>query len=207
MESTNKDTLNKISDIKAQIILYEKEYITSNNKLFKFVQKKRFRKKYNQIKYSILLLVKNSDYYEFERDILTNNELEIELFNNKHFEFISELIKFYNLHIIPLIKLASKLDLITRLQYNLVKKISKKITNVWKIDNVFYELYENEYLIIPSSSETNYFFNMLDIIIEEIKNISKETQINKNNILDDKNYLKLFNEYKKIINSNLIFLE
>jgi len=207
METTNKDTLNKISDIKAKILLYEKEYIKSNNKLFKFVQKNKFRKKYNQIKYSILLLVKNSDYYEFERDILTNNELEIELFNNKHFEFISELIKFYNLHIIPLIKLASKLDLITRLQYNLVKKISKKITNVWKIDNVFYELYENEYLIIPSSSETNYFFNMLDIIIEEIKNISKETQINKNNILNDKNYLKLFNQYKKIINSNLIFLE
>ena len=147
--------------------------------------------------------MENSNYYEFERDILTNNELEIELFNNKHFEYINEQNKFYNITIIPLIKLASKLDIITRLQYKLIKKISKKIENVWKTDNIVYELYENEYLIIPSNDESKYFFNILDIIIQEIKNIPNY-KINKNNILDDSNYLKLFNQYKNFIDKKII---
>ncbi len=206
MEITEHEKLNKISDIKNKILLFEKNYISSKNKLFKFVQKKKFKKKYNQIKYSILLLVKNSNYYEFERDIVTDNEFEIELFNNKHFEYIIGLTNFYNSYIVPLIKLASKLDLITRLQYDLVKKISKKINNVWKIDNIIYQLYENEYLIIPSSDEVEYFFNIFDIIIQEITNIPND-KINKNNILNNSNYLKLFIQYKKIINSDLIFFE
>ena len=123
---------NNICEIRTQILLYEKDYISSKNKLVKYIKKKKFYKKYNNFKYSILLIMENSNYYEFERDILTNNELEIELFNNKHFEYIDKLKKFYNITSLPLIKLASKLDLITRLQYKLVKKISKKIENIDK---------------------------------------------------------------------------
>lgn len=207
MELTNENTINNICDIKAQILLFEKDYIRSKNKLFKFVQKNRFKKKYNKIKYSILLLIKNSDYYELERDILTHNSIEIELFNNKHFEYINELKKFYNTYIIPFIKLAYKLNLITKLQYDLIKKISKKIINVWKIDNIINSLYENEYITIPSSSETNYFFNILDITIEEIKNISNGEKVNNDIILNNSNYLKLLKLYKKNINPNIIFLE
>jgi hypothetical protein len=195
---------NNICDIRAQILFYEKDYISTKNKLVKYVKKKKFKKKYSDFKYSILLIMENSNYYEFERDILTNNELEIELFNNKHFEYINELIKFYNITILPLIKLASKLDIITKLQYKLIKKISKKIENVWKTDNIVYELYENEYLIIPSNDESKYFFNILDIIIQEIKNIPN-SKINKKNILDDKNYLKLFNQYKNVIDNKIIY--
>lgn len=189
---------NNICEIRTQILLYEKDYISSKNKLVKYIKKKKFYKKYNNFKYSILLIMENSNYYEFERDILTNNELEIELFNNKHFEYIDKLKKFYNITILPLIKLASKLDLITRLQYKLVKKISKKIENVWKTDNIVTELYENEYLVIPSNDESKYFFNILDIIIQEIKNVPND-KINKKNILNDSNYLKLFTEYKNFI--------
>ncbi len=189
---------NNICEIRTQILLYEKDYISSKNKLIKNVKKKKFYKKYNNFKYSILLIMENSNYYEFERDILTNNELEIELFNNKHFEYIDKLKKFYNITILPLIKLASKLDIITRLQYKLVKKISKKIENVWKTDNIVTELYENEYLVIPSNDESKYFFNILDIIIQEIKNIPNN-KINKKNILNDSNYLKLFIQYKNFI--------
>ncbi len=189
---------NNICEIRTQILLYEKDYISSKNKLVKYVKKKKFYKKYNNFKYSILLIMENSNYYEFERDILTNNELEIELFNNKHFEYIDKLKKFYNITILPLIKLASKLDLITRLQYKLVKKISKKIENVWKTDNIVTELYENEYLVIPSNEESKYFFNILDIIIQEIKNVPND-KINKKNILNNSNYLKLFTEYKNFI--------
>ncbi len=189
---------NNICEIRTQILLYEKDYISSKNKLVKYIKKKKFYKKYNNFKYSILLIMENSNYYEFERDILTNNELEIELFNNKHFEYIDKLKKFYNITIIQLIKLASKLDLITRLQYKLVKKISKKIENVWKTDNIVTELYENEYLVIPSNDESKYFFNILDIIIQEIKNVPND-KINKKNILNNSNYLKLFTEYKNFI--------
>ncbi len=189
---------NNICEIRTQILLYEKDYISSKNKLVKYVKKKKFYKKYNNFKYSILLIMENSNYYEFERDILTNNELEIELFNNKHFEYIDKLKKFYNITIIQLIKLASKLDLITRLQYKLVKKISKKIENVWKTDNIVTELYVNEYLVIPSNDESKYFFNILDIIIQEIKNVPND-KINKKNNLNDSNYLKLFTEYKNFI--------
>ena len=192
-----------ICDIRAQILLYEKDYISSKNKLVKYVKKKKFKKKYSNFKYSILLIMENSNYYEFERDILTNNELEIELFNNKHFEYINGLKNFYNIIMGPLIKLASKLDIITRLQYDLIKKISKKIINVWKTDNIVYEIYENEYLIIPSNDEVKYFFAILDIINQEIKNIPNY-KINKNNILDDSNYLKLFIQYKNFIDNQLV---
>ena len=90
---TNKEN---ICDIRAKILFYEKDYISSKNKLVKYVKKKKFKKKYSNFKYSILLIMENSNYYEFERDILTNNELEIELFNNKHFEYINGLKNFYN---------------------------------------------------------------------------------------------------------------
>jgi hypothetical protein len=198
---TNKEN---ICDIRAQILLYEKDYISSKNKIIKYVKKKKFYKKYNNFKYSILLIMENSNYYEFERDILTNNELEIELFNNNHFEYINGLKNFYNITILPLIKFASKLDIITRLQYKLVKKISKKIENVWKTDNIVYELYENEYLVIPSNDESKYFFNILDIIIQEIKNLPN-SKINKKNILNDSNYLKLFIQYKNFIDNKIIY--
>ena len=156
------------------------------------------------------MLFNDPKYYVNIREICTNNNLEIEIWNNEHYEYINNFIGFNNI-LLNLIHESYKYDLISLIQYKLLKIIFKKIKNIWYSDVILSEMYpiinkKNNKKSI-SINELNYFTDMIDIIyykLHLIRNTVYEEEIDENDILNDKKYLSYINNVKNFLESKFL---
>ena len=196
----------EIISLENSVLQYERDIIIKYN----ITIPENFKELFNNYKLSIKMLFNDPKFYINIREICTNNNLEIEIWNNEHYEYINNFIGFNNI-LLNLIHESYKYDLISLIQYKLLKIIFKKIKNIWYSDVILSEMYpiinkKNNNKII-SLNELNYFIDMIDIIyykLHLIKNTVYEQEINENDILNDKKYLSYINNVKNFLESKFL---
>lgn len=182
----------KMFKIESQIKKYEQEMnFISNKKFFRKIKSDKFKNVYKNFKYSINALMEDSKYFIAIRDICIKEDTpnEIEFFNTEHYDYIQKYKKFGK-KLLNTIKYAVESDIITNFEYKLLKDINKRIGNVWKTDEIFLHVYEDEIYDIPTFKEVEFYFSMLDIIFNKIESFSLEKK-NLIEILDNDNYIDL----------------
>jgi hypothetical protein len=188
-------------ELEYQIKKYENSinFLTSK-KFYKKIKSDKFKNTYKNFKYSLNSLLKEPKYFVVIREICVkdDNVNDIEFYNSDHYDYIEKYKKFA-IKLLEIIKTAKKFDIINNFEYILLKYIGKRINNIWKTDEIFINMYENEFIDIPTCKEVEYFFLMLEIIFIKIENFN----LNKKNlieILDNDEYMNLLSELKDKLN-------
>ncbi len=187
----------KVYYLESQIKEFENQMNFISNKFCKKVKSEKFKNVYKNYKYSINALMEEPKYFIIIRELYVREDdiNEIEFFNTEHYEYIDKYKKFGK-KISSIIKFANKSDMITNFEYKLLKDISKRIKNVWKTDEIFANVYENEIIDIPTFKEVEYYFLMLDIIFNKIETFNLDRK-NLIEILDNDDYIRVITELKK----------
>lgn len=207
----------KLSDI-------EKKYFINFVPTIDLDKYEQVKKKIVNYKFITNLLYSNPEFYfelkEIELDFTRSfNELSCQeiIWLNQHYEFIEE-IKSSSAEITQLIKFAKKYQLISFVQYKLIKKILPKINAIFNYDKSMEHLYspKENLILYLTMDEIGLFYNILDIIIVKIDCICiKKSNINHIDLFDlakistDYQYTNLTKKLnlnlKKIYRQKLIF--
>lgn len=160
--------------------------------------------------YSLIfkILYNNHDFYEDLKFIETSNEFEQIIWINEHYDFIMN-VRSIELTIKQMIKDSLKIGFITKIQYELLKKIQQKIINVFESDVIISSLFNNnnniELLIIK---EFEFYFDMIEIIIYKMYDYDTEkfnydiNLVEIDNLLRDDKYINLISNIKNVLKSN-----
>ncbi len=192
--------LDKMYALETKIKKHEEAMnVISNKKFCKKIKSEKFLNVYKNYKYSINALMNESNYFVTIREICVkdeNDSNEIEFFNTEHYDYIEKYKKFGK-KLLSVIKFSKKCDIINNFEYYMLKNITKMINNVWKTDEIFAHVYDEEIYDIPTFKEVEFYFCMLDIIFKKISSFNIGKKINCMEILDNDDYLNLLLELKK----------
>jgi len=170
---------------------------------------KIFYKKFSQYIFIFKILYENNDFYEDLKFIETSNDYEQLIWINEHYNFLNE-IRSIESTIKLMIKDSIKIGFITKIQYELLKKIEPKIKNVFKMDVVLSSIFENEKknIELPIIKEYEFYFDIIEIIIYKMYEYQKEKldyDVNSNDInylLRNDKYINLISNIKNVLKNN-----
>lgn len=199
-----------------KIIKYQKkifDYESDINLLKKcdIEEIKKFYKCFNQYKLTCKLIYSDPKIYsvlkfiELNQNICKNQYIFEEIiWDHEHYEFI-EKIRLIENDLIALCKDSVKFNLITQIQYKIIKKIRPKINKIFESDTILLGLYQNQDLIsqnvnnqnknLITESELDFYFDIISIILLKMFSVGKLNnleKINKKNIfslLDNQEYI------------------
>lgn len=208
--NTNKKINNKIKKYQNKILKYESKYNLNNKiNLSEFIN---FYKKFNHYKIICTSLYNDPKFYLNLQEIMINNYnnlneltyLEI-IWLNEHYELIEQ-IRSIESDIKIIIKKSIRLDLISNIQYKLIKILNSKIHKIFEQDITLQKLYNYEYNNI-TKNELDLYFNIIEIILLKILNNNNNNYITIDSLLNNDKYSKFIDTIKNnmIIKSNLIF--
>lgn len=208
----------KISNYYKKLLDIEKKYLTNFAPTIDLDKYEQVKKKIENYKFITNLLYSNPEFYlelkEIELDFTcSSNELSCQeiIWLNQHYEFIEE-IKSSLAEIIQLIKFAKKYQLISFVQYKLIKKILPKINTIFNYDKSMEHFYlpKENLILYLTMDEIELFYNILDILIVKIDCICiKKSNIHYNNLLDltkistDHQYTNLIKKIKSKLEKNI----
>ncbi len=184
-----------------------------------YFKSEEFKSQYNNYKISVKMLLQDGDHFKLIREVCTKSEDDYDIWNSEHFDYVQKNLLFAS-KLNKLIILGIKENLINNFEYNMLKKIYPNINNVWKLDEIFTDLYLEYDYDVPTYQEVEYFFAFIDIILLKLEKINilykKDSKKNISDILDDYRYLNnvidlknhMENEYiKKKLSINKIVIE
>ena len=156
-------------------IKYRKKLIKYQKKVFDFESKfnsikncnvielENFYKSFCQYKITCKLLYTDPTIFSTIKLIELDKSVSIDqyvfneiIWNHEHYEFIEKMRSIEN-DLILLIKDSVKFDLVTKIQYKLIKGISPKIYKIFESDSILIGLYMDLDLDLDSDSDSNIY--------------------------------------------------
>lgn len=181
-----KNYKNKLASIESKYNIIQESNI---NELKEFVIK------FNQYKFTFGILFSDKNFYEELRFIELPNDnnynYQMEIWNNEHYFFMED-IRSIESDIKLLLKFACKNGIISAIQYELMKNIKPKIKNIFESEVILSSLYEHKNNFISiSREESDFYFNIIEIIILNLQENKKKIRLNKNNDFNNSKINKL----------------
>ena len=148
-------------------------------------------------KINFLLLFNDNNHFVKIRNITCTTNDEINDWNKNHSKSIEETYK-NEKTIFNLIKISTYINIISKIQYNIMKRLHNLVCETFLKNNVFYKSNGTEKINSLTNNEIEYYFNILEIIT---KILSRE-YYNKNYFSKNNNFEKNNDVYYNIINDN-----
>jgi hypothetical protein len=193
-------------------IILQKELDFEPYKKYNICELDKFYKKFNHYMLVCKLLYKEPSFYSTLKFIQldqTKNQCEYIyheiIWTHEHYNYIEEL-RLIETDINQLIDCTYQFELLSNIQLQLIKKITKIIPNIFYSDTIFMHLYSHDTEIkLPTQNQLDYYFNIIETIIlkmyKKTKNNKKTYDIEK--LLYDDEYIKSFGKLKNELKQKL----
>lgn len=211
---------NKINKYEKNIIC--KEFYFEQNKKFDTNELDKFYKKFNHYVLTSKILYTNPTFYSTlmiiqldqskDQTQYINDEI---IWKHEHYDFIEDL-RTIEIDFDDLVHRAYGLKWISKIQFKLAKKIMRIIPNIFYFDSIFEKLYIDDsgdkiQLQLPTQTQLNYYFNIIEIIILKMYYCNKNKTNKKKKCIDsillDPKYIKSITNLKNQLQSELFPVE
>lgn len=195
----------KISKFEKKIMFKELNFELV--KKFDIVELDKFYKQFRDYMLTCRLLFTNPSFYSTLKFIQldqTLNKYELAykeiIWIHEHYNYIEELRLVEN-DLNNLVILGYNFGFVSKIQFELVKKIIHIVPNIFYTDNVFVHLYPDKSNIkFPTQNQLDYYFDIIEIIILKMY-ICTKNKINKKKLciemlLEDNKYISLISKLK-----------
>lgn len=194
---------------------YEKKIfdIEQNHRIkvkFNIQELEEFQKKFAQYKLVCMILMDDPNYYKLVKYILLDQNVEYSLYQmnetiwiNEHYNYIMDIRTIEN-DIVILLDDALNFNIISKIQYELVRRIIPTIINIFESDYVLSEIYNKTCILnISNKKQIEYYFNIIEIILLKMMFCNNISNLSYKNLLNNNNYFDSINKIKKLLEINV----